>query len=1444
MHELPFAGTRCGSIILRTTLKEHVLRLLRFAALTWTMGLLAAMLLGAGLFAARTLVLPQISETPRVVAVNPAEGAANVPPRAGFTLRFNTPMNRRSVEQALTLSPPTAAALGWDAAAMTLTISPTATLLPDTEYRITLNETALGRLYRPINGPFDARFRTAPAPALVAVSPTDGATSVPLDTPIALRFSRPIASPAALFQPATLPALRFEPPVAGRVTWLDQATALFRPNVPLRPATRYQVTLDARLTDLTGGALGRSYSWSFATPAPRVLAAAPATGERLDGPRATLTLTISQRLDLAAARAALLITPPIRGTLAETLLPDGAQVLQFTPVEEWQPGITYRAELPAGLPPADGNLPLAAPFRWSVAAAPRPALVARFPGEGQTLPSGQDIRLVFSTPMDADRVRDALRFDPPALNPRVVAVGAEVRISADLRAATPYTLTLDATLADRAGVPLGTDLRLRLQAAPAAPALTLPEARERVVRLPPAAPAALVVRRTNLSSLSFALYRLDGETVVRTAGFSQAEWTTFQPERYGQPLLRTWTVPLSDTLNATTEDRLSIAAVEGQPLDPGAYYVRVQSLEGVRVDALVLISRTRLALHAVGDDHVVWATDVISATPLAGLPVALYQDGALVREGVTDAAGLWRVGPVTGQRPLLAFARGPEPAITSSARAAPGVPAYRLFLATDRASYHPGERVALGGFVRRVDGTRVTDTSGLRLSLVARHNGERLAGSITLRAGGTFEGELSLPPAAAPGTYTLTVALDGATATTTVVVMPHDPPLHVQLLAPETPEAGTAVEVRTPDGLPVAGAVVTWTLSAERELLTTRDGYRFDDDEAPPEPIPSQSGVSLTDAGGRIMLPPPALDNDLPSLRRERLELAVAELGGPEATAVLQITRPVAQVYAGMRLARRLVLAGAPAEIELIALAEGQPAPQARLQVEVLRRVWERVPIGATGAVQLVVREERVRVQELRAGDDGLARLNLPLAAGEYRVRVGIVGGPFSAAETLFVTQPGFVGGRGALGLPLLVADQDVYQLGDTASLLLLAPIRQAPTLVTTTRAGGLTSEVRELRAGEPITVTITASDAPSARVTVLSYDPAEPAEPLIAETELVVGGSPALDVALSSDATSYLPGATATLTITTATGGQLVPAALIVRATIGEARTLFWNASLRSGANGSLTFGVPLPDETGTLRVVVWAADNQRFGQREVVLPVIRPVEALLDTPAFLRAGDESEITVTLTNTTPVTRELAAEVALEGLALRDGAPAEPRLVLNLGSVGRIVWPVAAGTDATDGAARVTVRDSAGELVVVRRNLPILPDSPPDRNEPGPVALLREYLDPLSGAVLGDGALQQGRLVRVRLTVVTAWPASLQIEESLPAGAALVSAGAGVLTPGERHADRLVFSVAGLAPGAHQHTYLVRFTAAGRFSAPPPVARGQDGTLLGVGNHSTLVVSR
>ncbi|MEP7187801.1 MAG: Ig-like domain-containing protein, partial [Roseiflexaceae bacterium] len=1433
------------------------MRVLRWAGRFWTGILIITVLLAALLLGLR-LLLPFFAAAPALLAATPTDGEAAVTPRTRLTLRFDGPMNPRSVERAVLLRPATAWLPIWSDDRATLTISPTTPLQPNISYTLALDTQALSQRFRALDQPIMLHFRTAPAPAVVRVLPNDGAADVPLDAPISIRFSRMIVPADALMHPAALPQLRFEPPLAGSVTWLDQATALFRPAAPLHPGTLYHATIDAALSDISGVQLSRPFTWSFSTPTPAVLDIAPADGAAAVAPRATLAITLSQPLDRASLRASLLIAPHVDGDLVLKDLPDGRQLALFAPFAGWLPATSYAVTLRAGAVPDGGNLPLLTPKRWSFTTAPLPALTGRFPGEGQTLPPGQEIQLIFNAPIDGDAIRSALLLTPTADILRVTTSETEVRIAADLRAATPYTITLPATLTDRNGIPLDRAYQLRFVTSPSGPALALPEAPAHVAQALPNQPAGLLIRRTNLSALSFDLYQLDEAAVVRIAGFREGDWAQFQPERYGQPLLRSWNVPLADPLNQPVEERVPLATSAGEPLPAGAYYLRIRTPEGPRADLLALISRARLTLQSSapvsGTTALVWATDIISGTPLAGLPVTLYQSGTQIELGTTDANGLASFTRAIGAaRPeLVALADTGRSGIVSSAwgNAAAIRTQSHMFLTTDRAAYRPGERVELAGIVRvagALSGTLgLARASTVSVSVRAPGTAGRIAQEeLAVSATGVFSTGLTLPASTPPGAYTVIATLNGTATQAIFVVQPTAPaPLEVAVQTPDSPAvAGEAipldVTVQTPEGLPVAGATISWTLDAARTPFPLVADYTFGDLERAPIEVAARTGTGQTGPDGRFSLViSDTLAGDLPL--RYRLRADAIEPGGPSASAVGMFLVAPTPITTGVRLPSRIFAAAKAGAVELLATnLDGSPAARASLRVEVYRRTWQRgEEPGPDGRPRAVWRPTDILAftRAVSTDQDGSASLPLTLpSGGAYRLHVGSAANIKTAysATTVWATTPGFTGwGDLPSDQALLVADRASYRPGETATLLLTTPFPQTPVLITRQTNDRLTGEARTIRAGVPFTMTVRAEDAPVLGVAVLfagspplGIAAAAPPPALLATADLPVRDEQAeLRVSIASDRSEYAPGATATVTVTTSnstgvglpadviisiagasaapqsaiTGAALAaPPSMLATAPRNEtpatslaaapavpatdpapAASVYWNPALRTGPSGVLSFTIQLPREPTELRALAWAAGTSSAGQATSTLLVTQPFTLKLEAPPRFRVGDQVELTARIQSTSPVTQTIQVSLTSTGVRLLDTLALTQEQELAPGATARFTWR-AEVLDVARVRLNISARGSAAPVQSAQSaqiDQPILPaDSTEARN--GGIALIRDYLDPLTGQPLDLAQLRAGELVRARLTVVINEPRrTVQIADARPGNAVLISA--------------------------------------------------------------------
>ena len=1314
------------------------MRFLRPLAQFWTV-LLACIVLALTLAVAIRALSPFSPwvVAPVLVAADPPDGSVEVRPRTALTLRFATPMNRASTAAALQLDPPTPGSLAWSPDATTLTFQPAVTLTPAVTYTVRLAVTALSGWWRPLAAPVTVRFRTAPQPAVVAALPAN--VDAPATLPLAVVFSQPMVAPAAVGPVVALPELRFEPPVAFSARWATQDTLLLVPTNSLALATHYRATLSASLTDLRGVELGTTFSWNFATGWPAVLDRSPADDARWVSPRTALHLRFAAPLDPDLLRQSLQISPTVDGDFTTALL-DATQVVTFTPRTGWAYDTTYSISLRA---PPESGLGAPPPLHWQFEVAPAPRLVAFFPGQGQTLPPGEVIRLVFSTPMDEANLRAGLQFDPPVSDLSVSVNATEVRLLPTLRSATPYTITLAADTRDHGGEPLGTATTLGLVTALAEPVLHAPDAFANLITLPVSRTSTTVAFTiVGLTALEARLYPLDPLTLFRALALRPAELLNFSPERYGQQGSRGWRVDLGPPSLQPQRFALPVGLAAGVGLPAGAYYLRVNTPEGPRADLILLASTTRLVLRQGPGYALVWATGPTGA-PLGGVPVTLYRGGTSVGRGLTEADGTWvqTLSRAPGDPPLLAVAEGSAPAVVRGdwpLGAAPaGAPANPSLLFADRARYEPGERVEVRGFTRRhmPDGSLALPDAATPCQLQlhgANGASESPLACHVAATTGTLTGTLTLAPQLPPGDYRLVAQVGDERLTLPLYVVP---PAATSFTLDATPaDQRTLLLSVKRGGLPFAGAVISWSLRLA-PLVAPLPPPGFQLDTPPPTAALTLTGQATTDATGQVQLALPEQPCGLVACTFS----VWAELAASPLLATAQGSFTPGPATVAVSLPTQIIASDQRSTLTLLARdGLGHPTPGANITVALLRA-------GTTGAPVLA--------RHVVADAAGMATAQLvQLSPGAYDL-TATAGGPPTKLR-LWIYAPRFAGWPATDGQVTVVAEHDHYHPGEVARLLVVAPETTGNLLLTIEGAGLLSSEVRPVQAGQLLNLPITAAMEPGVRVGVIVR---AGAQPRVGATNLTVTSAPPLAVQVEVAQPEAPPGATVPITITATNGGSALADDLLV--TIAPAQTPTGSVALArftpgqpvastvaampsagigppgatasaaevvqppgyvlplavlTSTAGLVTGQIRLPTTLGAWRVTVYAAHGSAgVAAGSTIVTTSLPFSYELLVPPALRFGDQATLSLQISNRSPTTREVSLTLTSDGLQLTPPTPFTQTLTLGPGERANLLWTAEPRSGATAAQVHLTL-ETPGRREEVVRNVPIVSPRPND----------------------------------------------------------------------------------------------------------------------------------
>ena len=262
-----------------------------------------------------TTATPPTDIVPLTAAAFRTSVGTDVELDAAATIGFSTPMERASVEAALTVSPSTAVELHWSADDTTVTIVPVGHWAADTYHTITVQAGALAGTGRPLTSPIRTAFLTRGPATATAVATEVLGKRVGLGTAFTIGFDRAV-DPASLAH-----SIRLEPGVPGYLS-VEAATdgmpqVTFTPLAALKANTRYRLVVDGVRDE--DGVPVTSFALAVRTSvAPEVVRFRPAAGQEKVTRATNISVRFSRPMDRASAKSAFKVLvdgKPIKGTI-------------------------------------------------------------------------------------------------------------------------------------------------------------------------------------------------------------------------------------------------------------------------------------------------------------------------------------------------------------------------------------------------------------------------------------------------------------------------------------------------------------------------------------------------------------------------------------------------------------------------------------------------------------------------------------------------------------------------------------------------------------------------------------------------------------------------------------------------------------------------------------------------------------------------------------------------------------------------------------------------------------------------------------------------------------------------------------------------------------------------------------------------------------------------
>lgn len=497
-------------------------------------------------------------------------------------------------------------------------------------------------------------------------------------------------------------------------------------------------------------------------------------------------------------------------------------------------------------------------------------------------------------------------------------------------------------------------------------------------------------------------------------------------------------------------------------------------------------------------------------------------------------------------------------------------------LFADRGIYRPGDKVFLKGIARfRQVGALKAPEAGSVLKVVVKNSRDQevQASEVKVTRYGTFSAEALIPKDAPTGYYGVTATGDTKGGTLnfngSFRVEEYRAPqfkVEVELTKPELVQ-GEALEgqvfARYLFGGAMNDAQVKWSAHSTSTEFTPvgyeafsfgQETWWWDDGQPQPSGGFFASGEGRVDGKGAFAIKAGAVQAQGQKTWTYTVEAEVTDVNRQTVAGRKSVTVHPAALYVGLRLPTGFPETGKEFAIDSVVVdPQGKRVSGRKLELEFQRRSWKSVrQKDASGGFQTVSEpvEEVVHTCPLQSEDAPVACRYTAKEPGFYIVRASVAddqGRKHTASRGVYVVGQGWVAWqRDDTDRVELLADRTLYNVGDTAKVLVKSPYPEALALVTVEREGVIERR-REKLVGSVRTLEIPITDAmvPNIYVSVLLV------RPRVAQGGIETGDDPGrpavrvglvklnverktrrLDVAVTTDRPSYQPGQEVTANI------------------------------------------------------------------------------------------------------------------------------------------------------------------------------------------------------------------------------------------------------------------------------------------------------------------------
>jgi len=716
----------------------------------------------------------------------------------------------------------------------------------------------------------------------------------------------------------------------------------------------------------------------------------------------------------------------------------------------------------------------------------------------------------FNNPIDVSAYEESMLSIEPALPDATVdVVGNRINIRGTTTGRTTYRVLVKGTIQDEFGQMLGKDDTLSFKVGSAEPVLYGPQ--ETLLTLDPSSKTPVLnVYTINYNRLKLRAYQVQPGDWLAFASYLNEYY------RQGDSAEPPGNKVMDETVRVeAAADELTEVSIDLSPALDGStgQLIVVVEPEGVKDEdrywrtVRVWVQVTQIGLDAFADhsEMVVWTTALQDGSPLTGLSI---DDDAGEQVAITGDEGTARFKlPGAGTTFLVArqgddyafLPRSPYPWAEDAWRPAPVRDQLRWYVFDDRAMYRPGEEVHVKGWLRRIGDKQDGDVGlvgegldSVSYTVVGPQGNDLLSGEAPVNLLGGFDFVFTLPTNANLGYAWIRLdargslgGLDGLYYEHRFQVQEFRRPEFEVTARNETTgpyfvggRATVAVEASYYAGGPLPNADVTWQVTSSPSSYSPPNWpdfvfgkwtpWWFDYrspylEEAygmwpPSEEVKVETFTGVTDGSGNHYL---QLDFEQAEELRPYSVLAEATVMDVNRQAWAGTTSLLvhpAELYVGLRSERTFVQRGQPLKIDLILTdLDGVPVPDRPIEVQAARLEW-RYSRGSW-------REETADVQTCTVGstEEPVSCTFETATGGEYQITATVTDAFGRENQSQFTRWVS--GGKRPPARKVeqetvtLIPDQESYQPGDVAEILVQSPFSPAEGLLSVSRSGLLYNE-------------------------------------------------------------------------------------------------------------------------------------------------------------------------------------------------------------------------------------------------------------------------------------------------------------------------------------------------------------------------------------------------